>query len=477
MGQTAHNSVTESSVANRSEPVGVVLGRWVAGLRIGDLPADVQVRAKLLLLDTAGAILRAALMPEARPLLEHVEETGGRGEAVAVGLESPVPARQAAFCNGWLADLLDLEDIQKVGGNHPSATIMPAALAMGQRQGNTGAEILTAIVAGYEVANRLSRSVFPQHNRHGHLATGTSGAVGAAAAAASLLELNAEQATQALHIAGYLLPFSAADTVWDGLSAKPSHAGQAAAVGVEAAMLAARGFQAAPLEGGTTGHGFLSMVADAPNYDEITQNLGAAFSLADCAMKAYPTCGLTHGPIDAALAVRAQLGETDPDQIQRVTVRAHDVVAKYVGQRYTDTASTLTVCQFSAPYLVAAALIDGEVGLEQIGDGRRADLAIHELGRRVIVLDDPSMTARVPAELPCEIEVEVGGRTLTADISAPLGTPQRPLTLDAIRRKYEGLVAPVLGLEGGRVLAEMIERLEEQPAFAWPAVTALAASI
>jgi 2-methylcitrate dehydratase PrpD len=169
---------------------------------------------------------------------------GGTPEATAVGVKPRVPARSAAFCNGWLGDLLDYEDTQKFGGNHPGATIVPAALAVGQRQGSSGEELLAALVAGYEVANRIAFAVFPSSTLRGFLPTGASGTIGAAAAAARLLHLDAEATAHAINIAGFLLPISAADTLWEGESAKPAHAAHAAATGVDAALLAARGFTA-----------------------------------------------------------------------------------------------------------------------------------------------------------------------------------------------------------------------------------------
>src|SRR5439155_26318983 len=224
-----------------------------------------------------------ASLAEARPLYGCLSELGGRPEAVAVGLADRVGARTAAYGNAWLADLLDYEDTFKSGGNHPSATVIPAAVAVAERVGARGIDLLAAIIAGYDVVNRSAHALYPEAQQPGFLSTGTAGALGAAAAASRVLGLHAPTIAQAIKIAGFLLPISAADTLWEGHSAKPAHSAQAAALGIEAALLAARGFTGAPLEGGDRLRGgYLHMLASAPDRAPITEGLGETFTIAQC---------------------------------------------------------------------------------------------------------------------------------------------------------------------------------------------------
>ena len=122
------------------------LGTFAASVWSDKLPPAVRERTALALLDTIGVMIGARRLDEARPIFAHVEESGGKPEAVALGVTPRVPARAAAFANAWLADLLDLEDTYKVGGGHPGATVVPAALAMADRQGATGSEIMAGQV-------------------------------------------------------------------------------------------------------------------------------------------------------------------------------------------------------------------------------------------------------------------------------------------------------------------------------------------
>ncbi|PYO57463.1 MAG: hypothetical protein DMD83_09075 [Candidatus Rokuibacteriota bacterium] len=437
------------------------LGTFAASVRSDKLPPAVRERTALALLDTIGVMIGARRLDEARPIFAHVEESGGKPEAVALGVTPRVPARAAAFANAWLADLLDLEDTYKVGGGHPGATVVPAALAMADRQGATGSEIMAGLVAGYEVANRLAFALFP-HQGHHVLTTGTAGAIGAAAAAGRLLALPAPILTEALNIAAYLLPASCADTLWQGASSKPAHAAQAASVGVEAALLAARGFTAAPLDGP---HGYLT-VNDVTSEEmaRATHGLGVEYTVAECAIKLYPCCGYAHGAIDAAIALHRRLRGAWAD-IDTVTVRSYDLVVDSIGGRYTEPGASFTRCQFSLPYLVAVALADGRLGIPQLTSARRADPLVHALAGRVRVTEDPALTAQYPERFPYEVEVMVRGSALVESVEAPRGTRQRPLTRSEIREKFDTLTEPALGRAASASLADAVSRLDALDAF------------
>lgn len=416
-----------------------------------------------------GVTIGALQIGESEFIRAYIAEMGGREDATAVGIPQRVPARSAAYSNAWLAELLDYEDTQKFGGNHPGATIVPAALAVASIAQASGARILAGVVGGYEVANRLARAVYPDQTQRGFLSTGTAGTFGAAAAAAYVLNLPVEQIEQALKICGFLLPISAADTLWEGESIKPGHAAQAAATGVEAALFASRGITGGPLEGGRRGLGYLNMVTDKVDQQALLGGLGEEFTLGDCAIKPYPTCGYTHGPIDAAIKLHHQLS-VPASQIDSVVVRAYDFCVQAVGERYTTLESSFTACQFSIPFAVAAALIDGEVGLAQFRRERRAERDIHDLARRIQVVEDPAMTARYPASFPCQVEVSIGGETSIAAVDSPRGTPQQPLAAAEIRAKFFSLVEPVLGALVTAQLEETIMHLNDQSIFDWPLV-------
>jgi 2-methylcitrate dehydratase PrpD len=446
--------------------VSTTLAAFVATLQAEDVPSDVRDRMRLLILDSMGVAIGATALDEAAPVIDYIEELGGRPEATALGARVRVPARSAAFVNAWLGDLLDYEDTQKFGGNHPGATMVPTALAIGERVGANGADLMAALVAGYEVANRVARGVFPFSTLRGFLPTGASGTIGSAATAARLLGLSAERTANALNIAGFILPLAAADTLWEGESAKPAHAAHAAATGVDAAALAARGFTAAPLEGGRRKLGYLHMVTDAPDVAAITSGLGRDYTLMDLAIKQYPACGYTNGAIDAALALHERLGDA-VHRIESIRVSSYRLVVIAV-DRHTDPASTFTACQFSLPYTVAAALIDGAFGVEQLAPARRADPAVHALADKVQLVEDPEMTASFPASMRYRIDVTVDGSVVSHSVDAPLGTARNPMDEGQIRAKYRRVTGSILAGDLGGLLEREIDGLEAMPHLRWP---------
>jgi 2-methylcitrate dehydratase PrpD len=233
-------------------------------------------------------------------------------------------------------------------------------------------------------------------------------------------------------------------------------------VGVEAALLADRGFTAAPID---APHGYLSVSDVMPDdMAQATRGLGFQYTVDDCAIKLYPCCGYSHGAIDAAIALHERLPR-DCRDIKSVTVRSYNLVVDSIGGRYTEPGSSFTQCQFSLPFLVAVALADGCVGVSQLSAARRADPAVHELARRVLVVEDPGFTAQYPERFPYEVEVAVDGSVLTESVDAPRGTRQRPLTRLEIRAKFDALTEPVLGRAASARLAEAVGRLNTLPAF------------
>src|SRR5215203_7194419 len=219
-------------------------GRLVAGvrdLRYDDLPADVIVIAKHCLLDWLGVTLAGSREPLAQMLRDEVAEQGGRPQATLIGTDARASTQQAALVNGAASHALDFDDVHLVMNGHPSVPVLPALLALAEAHDGDGRALIAAFVAGVEVECRIGALVMPGHYNAGFHATGTLGAFGAAAACAHLLALDTDQWQIALAIAG---------TQAGGLKAmfgtmcKPLHAGKAAANGLLAATLAARGFTA-----------------------------------------------------------------------------------------------------------------------------------------------------------------------------------------------------------------------------------------
>ncbi|MCB0084495.1 MAG: MmgE/PrpD family protein, partial [Caldilineaceae bacterium] len=204
-----------------------------------DLPQPVVAEAKRAVLDWLGSALAGALEPPARMAQELVAGFGQSDEALVFGT-GRAAAAPAALANGVASHILELDDVHKGSTLHAAAPIIPAALAVAEREHASGEAFLLAVVLGYEAALRIGEAVNPSHYRYWH-PTGTVATFGAAVAAGSLLHLTSDQMVDALGTAG-----TQASGLWefnaDGAMSKHLHPGKAAFNGVLAADLARRGF-------------------------------------------------------------------------------------------------------------------------------------------------------------------------------------------------------------------------------------------
>ncbi len=287
--------------------VTAALSEFAAGLSLAKLPDEVTARARALVLDLVGNMVRARQDAESTPaLLTAVTALGLAGGSAGVFADDAgySPAG-AALVNGVLAHSLDFDDTHAAGSLHPGAPVIPAALAAAELAGVDGATTLAAIVAGYEVTCRIALALpAGAHYARGFHPTATCGVFGAAAASSRVFGLDAAGVASALGIA---LSQSAGSLQFlaNGAWTKRFQVGWAAMAWLSAACLARAGFKGAAdaIEGR---HGFLAAYAPAPVPDRATRDLGHVFELMATAVKPYPSCRYGHAGIDAALDLRAR---------------------------------------------------------------------------------------------------------------------------------------------------------------------------
>ena len=296
------------------------LAEQARSLRLEDIPQTVLAWARQCVLDTIGCTLAGASDDLVTILLAEMQEQGGVGAATVVGHKARLPVAAAAIVNGAAAHALDFDDVNLAMPGHPSVAILPALLALAEERGSTGAEVLTAFVAGYELQCRIGRTVAPGHyDGLGFHATATIGSFGSAAACAHLLGLDADQFATALGIAGTQ---AAGLKSMFGTMCKPLHAGKASYHGYLAAKLAARGFTSRTdvLE---CGQGFARTHSPDFNPDRAFDTPPNGWYVANNLFKYHASCYMTHAPIEAARKLREQHGIT-PDQVERIDVQIEE---------------------------------------------------------------------------------------------------------------------------------------------------------
>ncbi|MCP9628114.1 MmgE/PrpD family protein [Rhodopseudomonas palustris] len=434
------------------------LAAYVAALDFDDIPQDVLARAKVLTLDFLGSAIRARRDAESTPsLLATLQALSldGDGDATVFGDAKRRTPAVAALLNGAFGHSLDFDDTHADSSLHPSAPVVPAAFAVGELVGASGRDVLTAIVAGYEVCCRLGNALDPtSHYARGFHPTATAGTYGAAAAAAKLYGLNAEQIVSAFGVSGSQAAGSLQFLV-NGAWNKRYQVGAAAMNGVIAATLAKNDFlgSSESVEGI---HGLLVGYTDTPHRDKAVADLGKVYETMKIGVKPYPSCRYTHAAIDALIAMRREHNLT-PEQVRKVEVGLHRNGITLTGDAATKRhPSSIVGGQFSMFFTGALALEQGSFGWDDYA--RLGDPAIDALADRFDVVQDSRLEGKThPFGARVSITTEDGvHERIYAD---PSGEPNSFPTDQAMAQKFLQLARPVLN-SGAQTFADAILSLE-----------------
>ena len=433
------------------------LAEHVLGLRASDVPAATRAKAVTLVLDALGNGLFGAAQRGPALVRERTRARYREGPAVVWADGSRLDPAGAAMANAAGAHGFELDDYLPAGKTHAGAVLVPVALAVAG-ESTTGEELVTAIVAGYDVVGRVSLAMNAASARgRGWHVTGLTGPFGAAAVAGRLLGLDPGRLVSAFGVAASCSAGTFAFSA-EGAMTKCLHAARAAEAGIEAVRLAAEGF-AGPTRGlDAEDGGILRAVSDAPVLDRLTEELGTRFDVDGIAVKPYACCGSIHSSIDAVLAMRdAGLAA---DDVEEIVVGNSSSVLLQCGFEYHGGGGALEA-QMSMQYSLAVALVDGAVGVAQFEDRRRGDPQVAALARRVRFEVDPGIDAVYPREFPARVQVRRrSGGLLEERVAAPLGMPERPLGRAEVAAKFRELTTNLLDDAGRTRIEAAVEQLD-----------------
>lgn len=391
---------------------------FIADLRSDDLSPGAHRRLALALADTAAVCAAGRPAPAAAIAADYAEVAHPGREARALLDGRPLGVVGAALANGVLANVLDFDDGHRLTKGHPSAVVIPAAVAVAQLVDAAPDELLAAIAVGYEIAIRAGIAL---HGRElAYHASGAWGGLGAAAAACRLLGLTDTQTIAALGLAEYHAPVALIMRSCGDPQMTKDACGWGAAVGVSSALLAARGFT-----------GVRPQFLDA-QFDD----LGVRWRVQELYVKAYPCCRWTQPAIAAALAA-VEGRRLEPSAIARVCIRTFDAaggLAKLVP-------TTTEEAQYSLLWPVACALVSGRFGVQEVL-GPFSDPDVEAFFDRIDVELDPELTAEFPDRRLASVRVELdSGERLCAGPLPARGEPDDPGLAGLVADK----VAAVLG--------------------------------
>jgi 2-methylcitrate dehydratase PrpD len=455
------------------------LAAFAAQTAFEAIPDAVVTSVKQRFLDTIGVALAASSRGLADGVLDVVGADGGLAASTVIGTDRKVPAAAAAIANGTLAHSLDFDDTHLPSVLHPSATIVPAVLALSEALGASGSDAIRAATIGIETTVRLGLGGFVHGEgnvffERGWHATSICGTLGAAASSSVLLGLDEGHVADALGIAasfaGGLLEANRS-----GGTVKRLHCGWAAHAGIFAARLAAAGFTSprTVLEGRFgLFQAFLDNHADP---DAVVAQLGQRWEVPGIAFKPYPANHYTHAAIDAALLLRTR-HHVRPDDIERLELGTSEAELRTIGEPREQKIRPQSGyhAQFSGPFAVATALHGGGglgVYFEDFTDAKANDQDLLALAAKVETFVDEECDKAFPYKLPAVLRAHLkGGRVIEERVMNPRGTPGNPLSESDLLQKFslnagqalnranvDRLAAEVLALEGqtsiGSVLA------------------------
>jgi 2-methylcitrate dehydratase PrpD len=436
------------------------LAEYVAAMRYTDFPAAVVAKARDCVRDYLGSVLGAYPIAESRMIAEWVRDLGDRSEATMLGWGFRSSTRNAALANGYFAEVLETQDGTSYGNNHPASVILPAVLAAAEHSSANGRDTLAAIVAGYEVMNRVAAAL-PGEKGLGSMKTGTTGTVAAAAAVGKLLGLDAAGLVNAMGISGLILPLSMRENMW-GPTVKPLLGGQAASVGIQSAQLAARGFTGCEEVFKGTAPRFLglcNLLCTDPLFDELTRNLGERYTILDVYYKPYAACRHSHSSIEATLTLVREHA-VEPDAVESIEVKTYARAAREMS-RYPEADSSFIVCQFSLPFLLAAIITDGTVGAAQYRREKIADPARLALAKRVRVLADDAMSKAYPARTQARVRITLrDGAVLEQQIEQHKWEPERGIPREEFMAKFRALAGACLPSERVEALDRAVDGMD-----------------
>lgn len=421
------------------------LAAFAVEQRYDKLPAAVRDGVPGRVLDVLGIAAAALPLDTSEAVLSYVRDTGGRAQATAIGLADRVPAAQAALVNGTLAHSLDYDDTHLPSVLHPSAVVVPAALAAAERSGASGRDLVAAVAVGLEVCVRVGMAGYDREARdslyfaRGQHATSICGALGGAAAAALVSGLAADGVADAVGVAASMAS-GIIEANRTGGTVKRIHCGWAAHAAVSAVELVARGLSGPPsvLEGR---FGFFQAFLGG-RYDAaaVTDRLGVEWSVPGIFYKPYPANHFTHCVADAALALRAR--GVRPSDIEAVHVGVAGPTVRTIGEPLDAkrTPQTGYQAQFSAPYVVAAGLFGGGglgLSLDDFTDELARDPERRALMAKVTVGGDARCDAIYPEQFPAIVTARlVGGDEIVEEVLINRGGPDRPLSADELVGKF-----------------------------------------
>ncbi|MBI4191642.1 MAG: MmgE/PrpD family protein [Betaproteobacteria bacterium] len=430
------------------------LAEFACNTQLASLSDRARDRARRVIADCISVIAAGMQQREMQALVAKHLAQAARGNACVIGAGKRVAALDAALLNGTAGTWLELDEGNLFAKGHPGIQVVPAAVALAQENGASGADLLLAVALGYELSSRISRAAQVKLSVHPH---GTYGVIGAAIAAGKLKGFGAAQMLELINVAATMGMATSRQTLLDGATVRNIFTGHSGYMGLMAARLVECGFTG-EIDGVSAVYG--KILSDTFDPAKVVAGLGSEWLIAQSYFKLHPTGRYAHSAIDALEDLLAGVpgGRLDVAQVERIEVKAYKLAAMLAEKNVVSSFGA----RFSVPFALASILVHGRSGLRSFDEDAVANPQVQALAKRVDLQEEASFSARFPAEQPVDLRIVMrDGAVHTGRCVVTKGEPANPHKPEELTAKFFELGEPVWGKPVTRKLYDGLMKLED----------------
>ena len=429
------------------------LSQFVSDTTYDTLSPDAQATAKDVIMDTFGAIVAGAQLPENRSLAQLASERSQPPVSTLLGHNLKAEPMFATLANSAAGVALEMDEGNRFGGGHPAIHSLPGALSVSEEMGVDGKRFIESVIVGYEIESRIGGATKPRENVHSH---GHWGTVGTAAAIAKLRGYSPDQVRAVINLAASMSPANTWTTAFRGATIRNLYPGRSGFQGILATHLYECGFTGlddAPSDV------FGTIIGDSFSPDAAVQGLGGELRIQQNYFKFHACCRINHASIEAVLDARARNG-LDPDSIERIDLRVHRMLDGMLGP-YPDN---VLASKFHVPYAVAVTLLENKTDTTVFHPDTIAKPKLKAFASRVNVKQDPELAAAPDGSPLAYASIHLKDGTVVKGETGTLwGDYGNRAPSSQLRDKVHFLCDDILGPDGVTRLVECTETLDLLP--------------
>ena len=427
---------------------------FVVNTNFGDFDKNVIERAKKVLYDTVGAIAAGAQQKEPTEIAKRLKPYSGRETSSVIGQKKKIDPLNAALINGTAGTFLELDEGNQFARGHAGIHVVTPVLAVGEEEGISGKELLTALILGYEIACRIGIASKLRMTMHPH---GSWGTLGAAVAVGKLMKIDEDRMRTLINIASSMTLATSRKTMLEGGTVRNLYAGVSGYMGILAYHLLLSGFTG---EADGIGTVYGGVVSDSFNPAAMVEELGSRYEITRNYFKEYACCRYNHSSLDALYKImrKQEGGKLDPKKIESIKVETYSLAAQLSWKQ----PDNMLAAKFSIPFAIATTIIHGSSGVGSFLPEKVDQSEIKELTARVEVEEKQEFTQMMPSRRPSRVIVKLrDGAIFTETVFISRGDIEDPYSDQELEKKFLDLTTPVYGFEKAKEILDKTKEIEK----------------